>query len=70
MAFGGSPAPTHFVDVSRHLDRGVESLRAHAAYIDGLGGEFDADAFLRGMASTAGAEVGCTYAATFELFEF
>jgi LmbE family N-acetylglucosaminyl deacetylase len=68
-AFGGSPTPTHFVDVSRHLDRGIESLRAHAAYIDGLGGEFDVDAFLRGTASTAGAAAGCTYAASFEVFE-
>ena len=70
VAFGGSPTPTHFVDVSGHLDRGIESLRAHAAYLDGLGGEFDPDAFLRATASTAGAEAGCTYAANFELFEF
>ena len=51
-AFGASN-PTHFVDVSDSMDAAVESLGAHQAYLDGLGGSFDADEFLRGNASQA-----------------
>ena len=32
-----SPFPTHAVDVTDTIDRGVASLRAHAAYLEGLG---------------------------------
>jgi LmbE family N-acetylglucosaminyl deacetylase len=70
VAFGGSPQPTHYVDISAHLERGIASLREHAAYIAGLGYDFDPDAFLRGFARTAGEQVGCEYAATFEVYEF
>ena len=41
-AFGASE-PTHFVDVSDSMDAAVESLGAHQAYLDGLGGSFDAE---------------------------
>ena len=70
VAFGGSPQPTHYVDISEHLERGIASLREHAAYIAGLGHDFDPDAFLRGIARGAGEPVGCEYAATFEVYEF
>ena len=60
----GQPA-THYVDVTETLSAGVEYLRAHRAYIDGLGTAFDPDAFLRGSAEDAGREVGCRYATTF-----
>ncbi len=70
VAFGGSPTPTHYVDIGAHLEVGIASLREHAAYIAGLGYEFDPDAFLRGIAAGAGDEVGCEYAATFEVYEF
>ena len=70
VAFGGSPQPTHYVDISGHLERGIASLREHAAYIAGLGYDFDPDAFLRGIARGAGEPVGCEYAATFEVYEF
>lgn len=70
VAFGGSPRPTHYVDIGAHLERGIASLREHAAYIAGLGYDFDPDAFLRGIARGAGEEVGCEYAATFEVYEF
>jgi LmbE family N-acetylglucosaminyl deacetylase len=60
----GQPA-THYVDVTDTLAAGVDSLRAHRAYIDGLGTTFDPDAFLRGFAEDAGREVGCRYATTF-----
>jgi LmbE family N-acetylglucosaminyl deacetylase len=60
--------PTHYVDVTGHLDRGVASLREHRAYIEGLGREFDPDAFLRGSAEASGREVGCPLAVTFRRY--
>jgi LmbE family N-acetylglucosaminyl deacetylase len=69
VAMGGSPTPTHFVDVGDTIDVGVASLREHAAYIEGLGTDFDPDAFLRGNARAAGDAAGCAYAATFQLYE-
>ena len=50
------------MDITDSLDRGIASLRAHQAYIDGLGTEFDPDSFLRSMAQATGTVVGCTYA--------
>jgi LmbE family N-acetylglucosaminyl deacetylase len=69
VAMGGSPQATHFVDVGATIDVGVASLRAHAAYIDGLGTGFDPDAFLRGNARASGEQAGCEYAATFRIYE-
>ena len=60
----GASEPTHFVDVSDTMDAAVQSLGAHQAYLDGLGGDFDADQFLRSNAALSGAEVGCAYAVT------
>jgi LmbE family N-acetylglucosaminyl deacetylase len=69
VAVGGSPHPTHFVDVGATIDAGIASLREHAAYIDGLGTDFDPDAFLRGNARSAGEAAGCEYATTFQVYE-
>jgi LmbE family N-acetylglucosaminyl deacetylase len=69
VAFGGSPVPTHYVDLGDAIELGIASLREHGAYIAGLGYEFDPDAFLRGFARSAGEQVGCEYAATFEVYE-
>ena len=45
------PSPTHGVDTTDTFDAGVESLEAHAAYIEGLGWEnWDPREFLEGMA--------------------
>jgi LmbE family N-acetylglucosaminyl deacetylase len=63
-----APEPTHYVDVTDHLDRGVASLREHRAYIEGLGREFDPDAFLRGSAEASGREVGRPLAVTFRRY--
>jgi LmbE family N-acetylglucosaminyl deacetylase len=60
--------PTHFVDVTGTIGAGVESLRAHQAYIDGLGGEFDPDEFLRNLAGYAGLGAGCEYAVAFHRY--
>jgi LmbE family N-acetylglucosaminyl deacetylase len=70
VAFGGSPASTHYVDITDHLESSIASLREHKAYIAGLGYDFDPDGFLRGFARSAGEQVGCEYAATFEVYEF
>jgi LmbE family N-acetylglucosaminyl deacetylase len=53
-----APDPTHFVDVSDTVDRGVASLQRHQAYIDGLGTDFDPDAFIRDSATASGKDVG------------
>jgi LmbE family N-acetylglucosaminyl deacetylase len=58
-------AQSHYVDVTETIDRGVASLREHRAYIEGLGGDFDADEFLRGSARAAGEACGCELAVTF-----
>jgi len=62
----GSPDAEHAVDITATFDVGLESLRAHAAYIEGLG-DFDPAEFLATGASVAGERFGCRYAATFEV---
>lgn len=65
----GSPDSTHAVDTTATFDAGVDSLKAHAAYIDGLGWEnWDPREFLEGMARTTGSRLGVTFAAPFEVF--
>ncbi|HWJ68411.1 MAG TPA: PIG-L deacetylase family protein [Nocardioides sp.] len=65
----GSPESTHAVDTTDTFDAGVESLKAHAAYIDGLGWEnWDPREFLEGMARATGSRLGVTFAAPFEVF--
>lgn len=58
----GAADPTHFVDVTETIGRGVDSLREHRAYIEGLGRPFDPDEFLRSMAGYVGLGAGCDYA--------
>jgi LmbE family N-acetylglucosaminyl deacetylase len=60
---------THYVDVSDTMDAAVDSLRAHAAYLDGLGGNVDPDAMLRGWARESGALVGCDLAVLFRRYD-
>ncbi|KRA29389.1 MULTISPECIES: PIG-L deacetylase family protein [unclassified Nocardioides] len=65
----GSPESTHAVDTTTTFDAGVESLKAHAAYIDGLGWEnWDPREFLEGMARATGSRLGVAFAAPFEVF--
>jgi LmbE family N-acetylglucosaminyl deacetylase len=67
-AFNGSTAPTHVVDVTGFLDRGIASLREHRLYLEGLGdGGTDPDAFLRGTAEQVGAQAGVAHAVAFEV---
>jgi len=64
----GSPDARHAVDVTATFDAGVESLRAHAAYLDGLGwAGFDPAAFLAGMTVPTGERCGVQHATAFEV---
>ncbi|WP_228485474.1 hypothetical protein [Cellulosimicrobium sp. JZ28] len=63
-----SPDARHGVDVSATFDAGVASLRAHAAYLDGLGWEdFDPAAFLASMSAPTGERMGVEHAVAFEV---
>ena len=65
----GSPESGHGVDTTDTVDKGVESLAAHKAYIDGLGWEnFDPAEFLEGMSRQVGQRMGVGHAAPFEVF--
>jgi LmbE family N-acetylglucosaminyl deacetylase len=69
-AFGGSPEPTHAVDVTATLERGVESLRCHATYLAALDPGtpgHDPASFLVEAATAAGRRLGVTHATTFEV---
>jgi LmbE family N-acetylglucosaminyl deacetylase len=65
----GSPEATHGVDTTGTFDAGVESLKAHEAYIDGLGWEnWDPAEFLEGIGRATGQQLGVAFAASFEVF--
>jgi LmbE family N-acetylglucosaminyl deacetylase len=65
----GSPGGRHAVDTTDTFDAGVESLKAHSAYIDGLGWEnWDPQEFLEGMGRATGQRLGVAFAAPFEVF--
>lgn len=67
----GSPGARHGVDVTDTFERGVASLRAHEAYLRGLGSSSpDVEEFLEGAARPAGTRLGCKYAVAFEVFHF
>ena len=69
VAVSGSPDAGHAVDIGATLGRSVASLRAHATYLDALGGVMsDAAAVLRDAAERDAAHLpGATLAAAFEL---
>ena len=65
----GSPGSTHGVEITDTFEVGVASLRAHKAYIDGLGWQdFDAGEFLEGMSRATGQRLGVAHAVAFEVF--
>jgi LmbE family N-acetylglucosaminyl deacetylase len=66
VAYSASPLATHAVDVTDHLERGIESLEQHRAYLDHV--HTDAREMLTGYAVTAGEQAGHRYAVTFEVF--
>jgi LmbE family N-acetylglucosaminyl deacetylase len=65
----GSPYSKHGADITDTFDAGVQSLKAHSAYIDGLGWEhFDPAEFLEGMSRATGSRMGVAHGAPFEVF--
>jgi LmbE family N-acetylglucosaminyl deacetylase len=67
----GSPLAGHAVDITDTFEAGVESLKAHKAYIDGLGWEnFDPAEFLEGMARQTGTRLGVPMAIGFQVYDF
>ena len=59
-----NPGAKHGVDTTDTFDLGVDSLKAHRAYIDGLGWpDFDEEEMLEGFSRPNGARMGVTYAA-------
>ncbi len=66
------PQVTHAVDVSDYFAVGVASLRAHAAYLAGLGDHpmADPEEFLESIARATGTRLGTTYAVGFEVVNF
>ena len=68
VAFNASPAPTHAVDITGTFETGLRSLECHRTYLENLGGDMASPAgFLRDAATNAGAQLGVTLAATFEI---
>ncbi|PVZ14760.1 PIG-L deacetylase family protein [Actinomycetospora cinnamomea] len=61
----GASDPTHAADVTDTLEPGVASLRAHEAYLRGLGRDFDPETFVRATTATAGAALGVPHAVAF-----
>lgn len=67
LAVAASPQPTHAVDITTTFDRGVASLRCHAAYLAGLGAA-DPEPMLRSFAEATAERFGGRLASSFELF--
>lgn len=67
VCFSGSPHPTHGVDVTDHLERGIASLAEHRVYLENLGGKFDPRKFLSDVATESGKQLGCQFAVSFEV---
>jgi LmbE family N-acetylglucosaminyl deacetylase len=67
--FGGAARPNCGVDVTGFVERGVASLRAHAAYFQGLGdGSTDPAEIVTWIANASGARMGVSAAALFEAY--
>ncbi|MDN3359561.1 PIG-L deacetylase family protein [Actinomadura sp. DC4] len=66
-----SPYPTHGADVTETFAAGVASLRAHAAYLAGLGPDAtsDPEEILEKVTRPAGARMGTRHAAAFEAID-
>lgn len=70
VCYANSPRPTHAVDVSGSLTRGIASLRAHETYMRGLGAAaFDPAEFLTVAARSHGVRLGVELGVGFEVYE-
>lgn len=68
VCFAASASPTHIVDVTEFVDRGIAALQAHRSYLAGIGREFDPGTYLRGELSRAGERAGLAYAIELEVW--
>ena len=72
QAVAGSPYPTHAIDASAGLERGVQAVLAHRTYIQELTDE-DPETYVRGFLgrnmTEAGARFGGGVAVSFEVFQ-
>lgn len=68
----GSPDARHAVDVTDTFATGIASLKAHAAYLAGLGDGpmSDPEGVIESHARLAGGRLGVTYATLFEVMPF
>jgi LmbE family N-acetylglucosaminyl deacetylase len=67
-ALSGASRPTHVVDVTTGLDRGIASLRAHRRYLEGLGDQApDPETMLRGFTDAARPSFGGRPGIAFEV---
>jgi LmbE family N-acetylglucosaminyl deacetylase len=69
VCLSGSPRPTHAVDVTSFLDRGIDSLKEHRVYLENLSTVFNPEVFLRQMAAETGKRFGCRFAVSFEVIK-
>lgn len=69
LLVAGSPQTNQAVDVTDHFDAGIASLKAHAAYLAGLGDHAmsDPSEFLESFARQTGSRLGVTFAVGFEV---
>lgn len=68
VAFGGSPQPTHGVDVTGTFETGMRSLETHRVYLENLDGPMASPtSFLRENAEADGRRLGTELATSFEI---
>jgi LmbE family N-acetylglucosaminyl deacetylase len=70
VALAASPNATHGTDVTGYLDAGIRSLRAHRAYLEGLGPDWpEPEEFLTMVSAGGGMALGVEFAVLFEVFD-
>ncbi len=67
VCLSGSPSPTHTVDVSEFVEKGIASLEQHHVYLENLPEGFDVISFVRNNMADTGKRVGCEYAVSLEV---
>ena len=61
-------SPTHAVDVSASLERGIAALREQRVYLENLDPSFNPEAYLREQAERVGRRAGVPLAVDFEVY--
>ena len=69
VCVAGSNKPTHGVDVSDFIERGIASLQEHRVYLENLSQQLDPSTLLRSRAEARGKLLGCHYAVVFQVFK-